>query len=210
MKKRLALSVLAAAIAAPALSGEAVFGITGMKGKVGGDGYETDPYFSDGGYAYVIPEDNDMTGYGAFVGYIWDVGKEGGFLLGTKLKYESLGAVEAEERRLYSRVVNGQREYLVTTEDVSETIQSGSAMFVGEQNLGKYVKFFFAVGLGATDGDFGVSEEIGFNFRMGPSPVWLSLAYHGYAWVRESESYYDDDYLTSSYRSVAASLNFRF
>lgn len=209
--KTLVIGVFAAAIAAPALSGEVIFGVTGMKGQVGGDSYDTDPYLAEGGHALIVPEDNKQTGYGAFVGYIWDVGKEGGFMLGLKGKYENLGDVDSTEYQLFYRIVDGDRQYLVTSEEASETLQSGSVLFTGEQNIGRYVKFYFSVGPAVTDGDPSAAQEVGFNFRMGPSPVWLSLAYHGYAWIREDDNpYTSNEYTTNYYRAAAASLNFRF
>lgn len=205
--KNLALALLALTLATPSLGGDFVLGLSKTYGKIQGENYDDYDewqveYAYDRNSAFKY-DDLKLDGYELSFGYIWDVGKEGGFELGMKAKAAKIGSLDKQELILWidSRTI--------VYEEKAVDLTGYMAMFVGEQNIGDFVKFYFAVGPGAVDGELGAASEIGFDFRLGRGPVWLGVSYYDYAWIQPGETTYDSDEVASVYGG-AVNLRCRF
>jgi hypothetical protein len=163
-----------------------------------------------------IFEDEKTTGWRGEFGYIWDLGKPGGFHLGIAGAYDNFGKAEIEENFGY--------EYA----RASFEAQALSVMVVIEQELASWVDFVFKAGPASVNYDIGASYQfyypvggyygdsdsqsetelggtmiIGFTF-FPTDFLAIELARQGMAYI-ESDS--DDRYGAGTW---SASLQYRF
>lgn len=137
-------------------------------------------------------------------GYIWDIGKPGGFMLGVAGAYDNFGSIKVDDDDL---------------PNVDWKVESSAitAYFVGQQEIAEWVDFSFKIGpsiiynklevnisnwSGDGDGTYGgVGSMIGFTFY--PSEQFaIELASHSVAFVDNSDVF--------MFRTLGVNLQYRF
>jgi hypothetical protein len=184
-----------------------------------------------GGYADSIVriddafEDETSNGWRAEVGYIWDIGKPGGFHMGVSGAYDDFGKLKGRTNPFFN----------IPAMDLEIEGRAFSVYFVGEQQLARWCHFVFKVGptvvstdlessivtssRSSSDGqtDTGVGAVIAFTF-FPMEQLAIELASQGHVYVYESDrtntnsSYYYDntDYDGAGFGNLALSLQYRF
>jgi len=171
--KKIALTIAVASTLSVAQADDITLGIGKTWNRVEGDRFDEAVYLDEDG-EFKRYTDKSLDGSDITAGYIWDVGKQGGFHLGLKGKYSDLGTLDREVWR------NGWAKD-------DEDYQGGALLFVGEQDIGRFVKFWFAIGPGVVNSEGAVADELGFNFRLGSGPVWLGVSYNEWGWQKDGE-----------------------
>ena len=182
-----------------------------------------------GGYADSVSRVNDAfegeaaNGWRAEVGYIWDIGKPGGFHLGLSGAYDNFGKLKGQTNPYFS----------IPAQDLELEGQAFSVYFVGEQQLARWCHFVFKVGptivssdlessavsspFSSSDSetDAGVGAVIAFTF-FPIEQLAIELANQGHVYIYESDrtntyNYYDNtDYDGAGFGNLSLSLQYRF
>ena len=203
MKSQLAVAATSFLLAGPVLADKAGpyvgLGVTSnVYGSVDDDDFDS------------LFEDERVTGWRLEGGYIWDLGKPGGFHLGVVGAYNDFGKATIEE--YYCSVCR---------EELSVQAQALSVLLVIEQEIASWVDFVFKVGPAAVDYEIeltgyyrgsesstepGVTAVIGFTF-FPTEFLAIELASQGTAFVYDY-AYGGDEVYTAS--SLSLSLQYRF
>ena len=208
MKSQLAVAATSFLLAGPVLADKAgpyvSLGVTSnVYGSVDDDDFDS------------LFEDERVTGWRLEGGYIWDLGKPGGFHLGVVGAYNDFGKATIEE--YYCSVCR---------EELSVQAQALSVLLVIEQEIASWVDFVFKVGPSAVAYDVdwtdyyiggyyqdsesstepGVTAVIGFTF-FPTEFLAIELASQGTAFVYDY-AYGGDEVYTAS--SLSLSLQYRF
>ena len=203
MKSQLAVAATSFLLAGPVLADKAgpyvSLGVTSnVYGSVDDDDFDS------------LFEDERVTGWRLEGGYIWDLGKPGGFHLGVVGAYNDFGKATIEE--YYCSVCRVE---------LSVQAQALSVLLVIEQEIASWVDFVFKVGPAAVDYEIeltgyyqdsesstepGVTAVIGFTF-FPTEFLAIELASQGTAFVYDY-AYGGDEVYTAS--SLSLSLQYRF
>ena len=190
-----------------------------------GVGITSTSYHGDSSDSFVRAVDDErVTGGRAEVGYVWDLGKPGGFHLGVVGAYDGLGKV------------SGSTDNGINTVDVSLDASALSVYFLIEQEIASWVDFVFKVGPSLVDYRVksccsAISNKtiiddketkgasavvIGFTF-FPTENIGIELAGQAISWftgdfrdVEDSDTFYDyvDSLVTA--RTLSASVQYRF
>lgn len=178
-----------------------------------GAGVTTNTYKSQNDYFDDRVEDERATGWKVELGYIWDLGKPGGFHLGVAATYNDFGTIKAGENNPYS--------YYYPDTEIKFDANAFAVMVVLEQEIASWVDFVFKIGPASVDYQI---EEPGYGYNKKDSATELGaqaviafvffptdylaieLASQGTSFV-DSDSYNDDVYSAST---LSLALQYRF
>ena len=190
-----------------------------------GVGISTTTYRGNSSDSFVRAVDDErVTGWRGEMGYVWDLGKPGGFHLGVTGAIDRLGEVSGEGQDGPNSV------------DVSLDATAFTVYFLIEQEIARWVDFVFKVGPSLVDYEvqscckaignddiideketrFGGAAVIGFTF-FPTENIGIELAAQAISWytgdfrdVEDEDTFYD--YLDSrvAARTLSASFQYRF